>query len=54
MLCVLYWLCVLPLLHSTDSSEDDVGGGYASEPNTNTEFFNKVNVPSYTNTNKAI
>ncbi|XP_045105769.1 neuropathy target esterase sws-like isoform X1 [Portunus trituberculatus] len=25
-----------------DSSEDDVGGGYASEPNTNTEFFNKV------------
>lgn len=27
---------------STEYDEDDVGGGYASEPNTNTEFFHKV------------
>ncbi|XP_042227103.1 patatin-like phospholipase domain-containing protein 6 isoform X2 [Homarus americanus] len=27
---------------STEYDEDDVQGGYASEPNTNTEFFNKV------------
>ena len=30
-----------PIADSSTEYEDD-GGGYASEPNTNTEFFNQV------------